>query len=94
MYENAKKNSLEFELKNNGLTTCDRPYSRRNQSIFELRNENNPSNLVYVESEDTTTATTAAVSPQQKTIKEVTDDIFGMLSNTSWSPVGGLGFKE
>lgn len=35
-YKTAARDSIDFELKNSHSTTCDRPYAKRGQPLFEL----------------------------------------------------------
>jgi hypothetical protein len=62
-YKRAAAAKRDFELRHSERTTCDRPFTRRGQSIFELVAVN-ASELVYNERADTTTTMAAAVTTE------------------------------
>ncbi|KAF7634114.1 hypothetical protein Mgra_00006534 [Meloidogyne graminicola] len=60
-YKNAALEKTDFELREEHKTQCDRPYTRRGESIFSLVGINK-NELSYNEKEDTTIATISTTS--------------------------------
>jgi hypothetical protein len=84
-YKLAAAAKRDFELRHSERTTCDRPFTRRGQSIFELVAVN-ASELAYNERADTTT-TTMAVTTEMPTDEDGTVAAADAAATIDWKAV-------